>query len=236
MLAAVRSTVVVGVEALPVQIEVDVSRGLPQFAVVGLPDVAVRESRDRVRAAIRNSGFEFPPHRIIVNLSPAKLQKAGTSFDLAIALGLLAASGQVPAPSLSDTLVLGELSLDGGINPVRGVLAAAIAARHVRIGRVLVPAANASSARIAYLRLRGVAIKLIEPQSPGPLRDFLDSLGNRAHHLGFDVGAAFSQVLARLTSLGGRILLGRPDLGYTLVDFSEQMGLVIELTGAPARG
>jgi magnesium chelatase family protein len=148
MLAAMRSTVVVGVDALPVQIEVDVSHGLPQFAMVGLPDVAVRESRDRVRAAIRNSGFEFPPHRITVNLSPADVPKAGTSFDLAIALGLLATSDQLAARSLPDTLVLGELSLDGGINPVRGVLAAALAARRLGIGRLLVPTANAREAAV----------------------------------------------------------------------------------------
>ena len=101
MLAALRSAVLLGLDAVPVQIEVDVSNGLPQFAVVGLPDTAVRESRDRVRAAIRNSGFEFPSHRITVNLAPADLPKAGTSFDLAIALGLLATEGRLPDRALS---------------------------------------------------------------------------------------------------------------------------------------
>ena len=150
MLATIHSTVLVGIEALPVQIEVDVSHGLAQFAMVGLPDIAIRESRDRVRAAIRNSGFEFPPHRITVNLSPADVPKAGTSFDLAIALGLLATSAQLDAANLPDTLVLGELSLDGAINPVRGVLATALAARKRGITRVLVPAANAAEAAAVH--------------------------------------------------------------------------------------
>ena len=93
MLATLRSAAVFGIEAYPVHVEVDVSFGFPSFSMVGLPDAAVRESRDRVRAAIRNSGFEFPPHRITVNLAPADVRKAGSSFDLPIALGLLAGSG-----------------------------------------------------------------------------------------------------------------------------------------------
>ena len=97
--------------------------------MVGLPDASVRESRDRVRSAIRNSGFEFPPHRITVNLAPADVRKAGSSFDLPIALGLLAAAGRLARRDVDDTLVLGELSLDGGIQTARGVLPIAAAAR-----------------------------------------------------------------------------------------------------------
>ncbi len=108
-------------DAYPVQIEVDVSFGLPHFTMVGLPDATVRESRDRVRSAIKNSGFEFPPHRITVNLAPADVRKAGSSFDLPIALGLLATSGQLSRRTVDDTVVLGELSLDGAINGIRGV-------------------------------------------------------------------------------------------------------------------
>src|SRR5262245_3660557 len=118
MLACLRSAAVFGVDAYPVQIEVDVSFGLPSFTMVGLPDATVRESRDRVRLAIRNSGFEFPHHRITVNLAPADVRKAGSSFDLPIALGVLATSGQLPSTTLEDTLVLGELSLDGAINAI----------------------------------------------------------------------------------------------------------------------
>jgi magnesium chelatase family protein len=132
MLACVRTAAVFGIEASPVQVEVDVSFGIPGFTMVGLPDVSVRESRDRVRSAIRNSGFPFPMHRITVNLAPADVRKAGSSFDLPIALGVLAASGTVTRRDIPDVLLLGELSLDGGIQSARGVLPVAAAARRDR--------------------------------------------------------------------------------------------------------
>jgi len=146
VLACLRSAAVFGIEAYPVQIEVDVSFGLPSFTMVGLPDATVRESRDRVRLAIRNSGLEFPPHRITVNLAPADVRKGGSSFDLPIALGVLATSGLVPADRLDHTLVLGELSLDGGINAIRGVLPIAVAARRLGLTRLLLPPPNAPEA------------------------------------------------------------------------------------------
>ena len=146
MLACLRSAAVLGIEAYPVQIEVDVSFGLPHFTMVGLPDATVRESRDRVRAAIRNSGYVFPPHRITVNLAPADVRKAGSSFDLPIALGLLATSGQLTRRAVDDTAVLGELSLDGAINGIRGVLPIAIAARRLGLRRLLLPPQNAAEA------------------------------------------------------------------------------------------
>src|SRR6186997_251389 len=129
MLACLRSAAVFGIEASPVTIEVDVSFGLPGFTMVGLPDPSVRESRDRIRSAIRNSGYEFPPHRITVNLAPADVRKAGSSFDLPIALGILAASGVVERREIADLILLGELSLDGSIHATRGVLPIAAAAR-----------------------------------------------------------------------------------------------------------
>src|SRR6266508_3746410 len=146
MLASLRSAAVFGVEACPVHVEVDVSFGLPGFTMVGLPDTSVRESRDRVRSAIRNSGFEFPHHRITVNLAPADVRKAGSSFDLPIALGLLATSGRVTRASVDDTVVLGELSLDGAINGIRGVLPIAVAARRLGVPRILLPPQNAAEA------------------------------------------------------------------------------------------
>lgn len=149
MLASLRSAAVFGVEAYAVQVEVDVSFGFPSFSMVGLPDTAVRESRDRVRAAIRNSGFEFPPHRITVNLAPADVRKAGSSFDLPIALGLLAGTGTVTNRAVHDTVILGELSLDGGINGIKGVLPIAIAARQAGMRRLLLPPQNALEASIA---------------------------------------------------------------------------------------
>ena len=129
MLAALRTAALFGVEACPVHVEVDVSFGMPGFTMVGLPDTSVRESRDRVRSAIRNSGFEFPPHRITVNLAPADVRKAGASFDLPIALGILAAQGVVERRQIADLVLLGELSLDGSIHATRGVLPIAAAAR-----------------------------------------------------------------------------------------------------------
>src|SRR5918993_2355755 len=108
MLARLESAAVLGIDAYPVRVEVDVGLGLPFFRMVGLPDASVRESRDRVRAAIRNSGFGFPSHRITINLAPADVRKAGSSFDLPIALGLLATSGQLSRRSIDDTVVLGE--------------------------------------------------------------------------------------------------------------------------------
>src|SRR6187397_415199 len=129
MLASLRTAALYGIEACPVHVEVDVSFGLPIFQMVGLPDTSVRESRDRVRSAIRNSGFEFPPHRITVNLAPADVRKAGAAFDLPIALGILAAQGAIERRQVTDVVVLGELSLDGTIQPARGVLPIAAAAR-----------------------------------------------------------------------------------------------------------
>jgi magnesium chelatase family protein len=148
VLASLRSAAVFGVEAYPVHIEVDVAFGLPHFSMVGLPDATVRESRDRVRSAIRNSGFEFPPHRITVNLAPADVRKAGSSFDLPIALGLLATSGPLQRRAVDDTVIVGELSLDGAINGIRGVLPIAVGARRLGVKRLLLPPHNAAEASV----------------------------------------------------------------------------------------
>src|SRR5205814_9761884 len=148
VLACLRTAAVFGVDACPVHVEVDVSFGLPSFTMVGLPDASVRESRDRVKSAIRNSGFEFPPHKITVNLAPADVRKAGASFDLPIALGVLAASGVVQRRHIADLVLLGELSLDGSIHGTRGVLPIAAAARRDGLAGILLPASNASEAAI----------------------------------------------------------------------------------------
>src|SRR5713226_424118 len=148
MLASLRTAAVFGVDACPVHVEVDVSFGFPAFAMVGLPDASVRESRDRVRSAIRNSGFEFPPHRVTVNLAPADVRKAGASFDLPIALGILAASGIVERRQIADLVLLGELSLDGSIHATRGVLPIAAASRRDGLAGILLPAGNATESAI----------------------------------------------------------------------------------------
>src|SRR4051812_10116679 len=148
MLASLRTAALFGVDACPVHVEVDVSFGLPSFTMVGLPDASVRESRERVRLAIRNSGFEYPPHRITVSLSPADVRKAGGSFDLPIALGILAASGAIERRQIADLVLLGELSLDGSIQPTRGALPIAVAARREGLAGMLLPAGNACEAAI----------------------------------------------------------------------------------------
>src|SRR5260221_5026066 len=137
MLASVRTAALQGIQSVSVAVEVDLSFGLPGLVMVGLPDAAVRESRDRVKAAIRNSGFEFPQQRITVNLAPADVRKVGAAFDLPIALGVLAASGVVTSRTLCDALMVGELSLDGSMQPTRGVLPIAAGARRDGYRRLL---------------------------------------------------------------------------------------------------
>jgi magnesium chelatase family protein len=129
MLANLYSCAVLGIDAYMVEVEVDTARGLPSFSTVGLPDNAIKESRDRVKSAIKNSGYSFPAKRITVNLAPADVKKEGTNFDLPVALGILAAEGVIEALSLSEYLIVGELSLDGRIKPVRGALPVAVCAR-----------------------------------------------------------------------------------------------------------
>lgn len=146
MFSVIQSGSVYGVEGKSIMVEADISSGLPQVNVVGLPDPAVRESVERVRAALKNSGFRFPMDRITVNLAPADLRKEGTAFDLAIAAGILTASGQIGGRAFDNTLVIGELSLNGGIRPVAGVLAMVQHAKQIGIGRVLLPEGNGKEA------------------------------------------------------------------------------------------
>ena len=147
-LALVRSRALVGLDAPEVTVEVHLANGLPAFSLVGLPDTEVREARDRVRAALQTSQFEFPQRRITVNLAPADLPKEGGRFDLAIALGILVASGQVSAKLLDSLEFCGELSLNGELRAVRGVLAVALAAGRAQRGVVVAPA-NAAEAALA---------------------------------------------------------------------------------------
>ena len=148
MLASVFTYALEGVRSVEVAVEVDVRRGLQTFTLVGLPDRAIRESRERVRAALLNSKLEFPMRRLTVNLAPAHLRKGGAGFDLAIAVGLLAASGQIPRESLAQYGLFGELSLSGELRPVRGALAAALGARAGGRRRLIVPRENAAEAAL----------------------------------------------------------------------------------------
>ena len=139
MSCTVSSGTLVGVDAHPVRVEVDLLRRLPAVVIVGLPGGAVRESADRVRSALQQASFEFPRKRVVVNLAPADLRKSGTGFDLPIAVGILAASEQVPLPRLTDTAFFGELSLDGQLRRVRGCLPVALMARAQGLKRLVVP-------------------------------------------------------------------------------------------------
>jgi magnesium chelatase family protein len=148
MLARITTFALRGIESLRVVVEVDIRAGLPAFTIVGLGDKAVREARERVRAALQNSGFEFPQRRVVVNLAPAHVRKAGAGFDLAIACGILAATGQVPAESLEKVAVVGELSLGGELRPCRGTLAIAEGAARVEMPALVVPAESAAEAAL----------------------------------------------------------------------------------------
>lgn len=148
MLARVFSCAVIGLEGVIVEVEVDTSQGLPGMDIVGLPDVAVQESKQRVMAAIKNAGFPYPRKRLTVNLAPASVRKEGPSYDLPIALGVLVCMEMIPAKLLEDGLVVGELSLDGSVRHVRGLLPMAAIARDKKFSRIFVPKSDAAEAAL----------------------------------------------------------------------------------------
>jgi magnesium chelatase family protein len=201
MLAVIASQAPVGIEGIPIQVEVDIRRGLPGIDVVGLPDGAVREARDRVRVAIRNSGFRFPSDRILVNLSPAGIKKEGASYDLAIALAILKASEQIPFPGNRRIMVVGELNLRGTVLPVRGVLSAIASGLQDGIRLFLVPKENLVEARalcgegifgISSLRVAAAVLKRLSRGS---------CVGGRGSAPDADYGAAGNPAVAQNTDI-----------------------------------
>ena len=230
MLATALSASIVGVDGVPVRVEVDVAFGLPGLTIVGLAGSAVQEARERVRAAVRNSGFEVPARRITVNLAPADLPKEGTGHDVAIAVALLVASGQLDAADIRRTAFVGELALDGGLRPVPGVLALVSAARHAGAVEAIVPAASASEAAavsaivvrpaetlrqaVRHLaRLEPLGTAAPAPIPAGPLHD----------EDAPDLASVVGQVVARRAleiAVAGRhnlALSGPPGVGKTLL-------------------
>jgi magnesium chelatase family protein len=227
MLATASSFTLDGIAARPVRVEADVHRGLPAFSIVGLPDPAVREARERVRAAIANCGFEFPQRRITVNLAPASLRKEGPALDLAIATALLAASGQLPPEPLLRMPVVGELALDGSVRRVAGALAIAEEARARESEAIVVPGANAAEAALAegveVLAVSSLAELpplvrgewrpptprpaplVLEPNGSGP--DLADLRGQRDLRAALEVAAAGGHSL---------LMVGPPGAGKSL--------------------
>lgn len=178
MYGKVLSACVLGIEGQTIEVEADLSNGLPQFNIVGLPDSAVRESAERVRSAIKNCGFKFPMERITINLAPADVRKEGASFDLAIAAGILHTGGQITIPEAERTMLIGELALDGTLRPVPGVLSMVHHAKKSGLRRIMLPIGNAAEARLIE-GLDIVGLRHLKDLAPGS-----DGAANGANDLG----------------------------------------------------
>src|SRR3954451_12545240 len=246
MFAMARTFALIGVNAEPVHVEVDIGSGLPSFTIVGLPDAAVRESRERVRSALTNSGFRYPQHRITANLAPADIRKAGPGFDLAIATALLVATGQLTRTVLDRYALAGELALDGAIRPVPGALAMAERAREWGMTGVAVAPGDAAQAAMVVgvevipvehvSRLRELGEGSIEPvphvSSPEPpagdLPDLRDLRGHPVLRRCLEIAAAGAHSLLLIGPPGGGKTLALQRLPSLLPPLSS--GEVIEVT------